>query len=100
MKYSVIYGKGIRIDDFKDISSARMYAYDVARRTAEVQIWGGDYYGCETFRGLVKRMKKKDITTLRFGEYYQEGVTYYKSLVGDCGEYILNKDGSLGKKIW
>ena len=59
MKYSVIYGKGIRIDDFKDISSARMYAYDVARRTAEVQIWGGDYYGCETFRGLVKRMKKR-----------------------------------------
>ena len=99
MEYAVTYGKGKRKEGFKDINSAREYAYKIAGRTNEIQIWKVHFYQSESLMGLVKRMKKGDLSALKFGMYYQEGVTYYHDWARGASDYVLNKDGSLGKRI-
>lgn len=99
MEYVVAYGRGIRKGGFKSIDGARRYAYSIAGRIPDAMIIKVNFYGSENMMGIVKRMKKEDLASLKSGFYYQEGMTYYNDWSRGGHEYILNKNGTLGERI-
>ena len=84
MEYAVAYGKGKYKDGFENVTRARKHAYNIVKNNSAVGIYKrSSYTGDESFVGDVEKM---------YGFYYFKEWPSEK-----C--WILNKDGTLGKRV-